>query len=74
MYIKNTGDAQLTLSMTTNGWSPTGADSSMSVSWNREITVLSAGQSTDATLTLTVSSSISGIATFSVNIVITGSG
>jgi hypothetical protein len=74
MYLKNTGGAQLTLNMTTNGWSPTGAGSSMSVGWNKEGTVLSAEQSTGATLTLTVSSGISGITSFSVNIVITGTG
>jgi hypothetical protein len=74
MYLKNTGDAQLMLSMMTSGWSPTGAGSSMSVSWNREGVVLSAGQSIGATLTLTVSSGIGGITSFGVNIVITGIG
>jgi hypothetical protein len=74
MYVKNTGGAQLTLSMATNGWSPAGAGSSMSLSWDRESTVLGVGQSTAATLTLSVSSSISGITSFSVNIVITGTG
>jgi hypothetical protein len=74
MYLKNTGDAQLTLNMTTNGWSPTGVDSWMSLSWNRESTVLIAGNSIGATLTLTVSSGISGVTSFSVDIVITGTG
>jgi hypothetical protein len=74
IYVKNTGGAQLTLNMATNGWSPAGAGSSMSLSWNRESTVLSAGQSIDATLTLTVSSGISSITSFSVYIVITGTG
>jgi hypothetical protein len=74
IYVKNTGNTQITLNMTTNSWNPAGANGPISLSWNRESTVLSAGSSTSATLTLTVSSSISGITTFSVNIVITGTG
>ena len=74
IYVKNTGNTQITLSMTTNGWSPTSANGPLTLTWNQEGTTLSAGLSTAATLTLSVSSSISGITTFSVNIVITGTG
>jgi hypothetical protein len=74
IYVKNTGNTQITLSMTTNGWSPTSANGPLTLTWNKEGTTLSAGISTAATLTLTVSSSISGITTFSVNIVISGTG
>ncbi len=73
IYVKNTGTASMTLNMTTNGWNPTSANGPVALSWNRESTVLNAGQSTNATLTLTVSSSInSSITTFSFNIIITG--
>src|SRR3990170_3259436 len=74
IYVKNTGNTQITLSMTTNSWSPTSANGPLTLTWNREGTTLSAGISTAATLTLSISSSISGITTFSVNIVITGTG
>lgn len=74
VYVKNTGNTPITLSMTKTGWNPAGADGPITVTWNKEGTALSAGQSTAATLTLTVSSGISGITTFSVNIVITGTG
>jgi len=74
IYVKNTGNVQITLSMTTNGWSPTNANGPITLTWNQEGAKLSAGASVAATLTLSVSSSISGITTFSVNIVITGSG
>lgn len=74
IYVKNTGNAQITLSMTTNSWSPTSANGPITLTWNKEATTLSVGASTAATLTLTVSSSISGITSFSFNIVITGSG
>jgi hypothetical protein len=74
IYVKNTGNVQITLSMTKTNWNPPGADGPITLTWNKEATTLSAGASTAATLTLTVSSSISGITTFSVNIVITGTG
>jgi archaellum component FlaG (FlaF/FlaG flagellin family) len=74
IYVKNTGNAQITLSMTKTNWNPTAANGPITLTWNREGTTLNPGQSTTATLTLGVSSSISGITTFSVNVVITGSG
>jgi hypothetical protein len=74
VYVKNTGNTQITLSMTKTGWNPVGADGPITVTWNKESTTLTAGASTTATLTLSVSSGISGITTFSVNIVVTGTG
>jgi hypothetical protein len=74
VYVKNTGNTQITLSMTKTGWNPVGADGPITVTWNKESTTLTAGASTAATLTLSVSSGISGITTFSVNIVVTGTG
>lgn len=72
VYIKNTGNAQITLSMTTNNWSPTNANGPITIFWDKEGSTLAAGQSTAAVITLRVSSSISGITSFSCNIVITG--
>jgi hypothetical protein len=74
IYVKNTGNTQITLSMTTNSWNPTSANGPITLTWDKEGAKLNAGLSTAATLTLTVSSTISGITTFSVNIVITGTG
>jgi len=72
IYVKNTGNTPITLSMTTSNWNPVAANGPISISWNRQSQVLSAGSSIAATVTLTVSSSISGVTDFSVNIVITG--
>ncbi len=72
IYVKNTGNTPITLSMATSNWNPTSANGPISVSWNRQSQVLSAGSSIAATLTLSVSSSIDGITDFSVNIVVTG--
>jgi hypothetical protein len=72
VYIKNTGNAQITLSMTTNNWNPTNANGPITIFWDKEGSTLASGQSTAAVITLRVSSSISGITSFSCNIVITG--
>jgi hypothetical protein len=74
VYIKNSGNVPLTLSMHTDSWSPPTAAQSITVSWNKESTQLNPGLSISADLTLTVSQSISGITTFSMNIVISGTG
>jgi hypothetical protein len=74
IYVKNTGSVQITLGMTKTSWNPTSANGPITLTWNKEGTKLNAGSVATATLTLSVSSSISGITTFSVNIVIAGSG
>ena len=43
VYIKNTGNIPETLTMTTNNWTPTNASSSLTLTWNRQNTVLNAG-------------------------------
>jgi|YelNatPaOPRAMG01_1025707.scaffolds.fasta_scaffold05274_11 hypothetical protein len=72
IYIKNEGNVPVTLSMTTGNWNPSTASNYISLAWNRESTVLAAGSVVSAVLTLTVSSSISGITSFSFDITITG--
>ena len=72
IYLKNTGNTQITLSMTKTNWNPATADGPITLTWNRESATLNADQVTTATLTLSVSESISGVTNFSVDIVITG--
>ncbi|MCW4003142.1 MAG: hypothetical protein NWE95_04425 [Candidatus Bathyarchaeota archaeon] len=73
IYVKNTGTGtSLTLSMTTSNWNPTSANGPITITWNKEGTILTPGQSTAAVITLTTSQSISGITSFSVQISITG--
>jgi hypothetical protein len=72
IYVKNTGTIPMTLSMTTGSWVPSNANTYISLSWNREGTVLTANQSISATLTLSASSSAGNITSFSFNIIITG--
>jgi hypothetical protein len=74
-YIKNTGNIQETLSMSTSGWTPATASQYITITWDRTGTTLNPNQVISATLTLTVSASIdTSITTFSNNITITGTG
>jgi len=74
VYVKNTGTGTMTLSLTASSWSPSGASTYITISWNQQGTQLSAGGSVAATITLTVSSSITGITSFSNTITISGTG
>jgi hypothetical protein len=72
-YVKNTlPSTSLTLSMTATNWDPTTADGPLAITWNRQGTVLSPGQSTEATIILTISSSATSITSFNVQISFSG--
>jgi len=72
IYVKNEGSLAVLLGMTTDNWSPESASSDISLSWNRESYELNSGSVIQAILTLSVSSSVSEITSFSFDIVITG--
>jgi hypothetical protein len=74
VYVKNTGTGSMTLNLATTNWNPAGASTYITITWNQQGTILTAGQSTAAIITLTVSSSITGITTFSNTITISGTG
>ena len=74
VYVKNTGTAPMTLSLATSNWNPASASTYITVSWNQQGVQLAAGQSVAATITLTVSPSITGIASFSDTMTISGTG
>jgi len=73
VYICNEGNVAVTLNMTTENWDPSLASSYITLSWNlEEGYVLDSGQSVRTVLTLSVSSSISGVESFNFDIIITG--
>jgi hypothetical protein len=72
VYIANKGTLSMKLNMTTEYWNPTSASSKIFLTWNRENYVLNAGSIVQAVLTLSVSSDISDITSFSFDIIITG--
>jgi hypothetical protein len=71
IYLKNQGNVPVTLSISAGNWNPASASSYFTLTWNRDGYVLAVNASVQAVLSLTVSSSISGITTFSFDITIT---
>ena len=72
MYIQNNGDDSVTLSVTTEDWTPAGASGYLQLSWDYNGSPISPGEVIQITMILDVSSSITGIDTFNFNIVILG--
>ena len=72
IYLRNTGNTEISLSMTVENWNPSFANGPISLTWNREGAFLNPGATTSATLTLTTDEDISGITTFSMSILIIG--
>jgi len=74
VYVKNTSNVPVTLSMITQNWEPNSASSYIACTWDSEGKSLNVNQVTPAVLTLSVNSTITGITNFSFYIVITGTG
>jgi len=74
VYVYNTGNTAMTLSMTYSGWVPIEAGNYITLSWDREGVTMDPDAVVAAVLTFSVSESISGIENFSFNIVIEGTG
>ena len=72
VYIRNEGNVAEILSLSTNSWSPSNANTYITLSWNAPSSAVAAGSVTAVTLTLSVSSGITGITSFSYVTVITG--
>ena len=74
IYLKNEGNTPLTLSLNATDWSPSSAENYMSLGWDYSGGQIAAGGAIRVTLTLSVSSSASGISSFTFDIIITGTG
>ncbi len=72
VYIKNTGNIAETLTMTTGNWNPSNANTYLTLTWNRQNTVLNAGASIQATLTLTAAANTGSLTTFGCDVTLTG--
>jgi len=71
VYVRNEGDMAVSLSLGTKNWSPPTASNYMKLSWNYNGQPIDPNIAIPVTLTLSVSSSITGISTFSFDITIT---
>ena len=72
VYLKNTGNAAVVLSMIAENWAPVEAETYIVVSWDAEGSTLVASAMMSANITLSVATDISGVSDFSLDIVITG--
>jgi len=70
-YLKSLSSVNAVLSLSTVGWNPAAAQNFLRLTWNLEGYVLQPGQVLNASLTLQVDPSISGVQSFSFNITIT---
>ncbi|MCW4015794.1 MAG: hypothetical protein NWF06_05440 [Candidatus Bathyarchaeota archaeon] len=71
-YIKNEGSSATTLSLETDGWSPTSAETYLNLNWDYSGDPINPNEMVQVTLTLSVDSSIEGISSFSFDITIVG--
>lgn len=69
-YLKSLSSVNAVLSLSTGGWNPAAAQNFLQLTWNREGYVLQPDQVLNASLTLQVDPSISGVQSFSFNITI----
>ena len=74
VYVKNDGNAPMTLSLQTINWNPAEAADYISLSWDYGGQAIGVDQVVAVTLSLSISSNIQGITTFSFDIVVVGSG
>ncbi len=74
VYVKNTGNNSMNISMSTLNWTPAGASTDLSLIWDQEGVAVASGGTVQTILSLDVSPGISGISDFSFNIVIEGTG
>ena len=72
LYVKNTGTVPETLSMEVSDWNPPSAASLIGITWDQQNTVLDAGESIQAVLTLEVALNTGGFAHFSCNVTFVG--
>ena len=72
LYVENTGNTAVVLSLMAENWVPATAESFISVAWDAEDSTLSASAVKAVTLTMTIATNISGVASFTLDIVLTG--
>jgi hypothetical protein len=74
VYVRNEGNAVVTLSRTTQNWNPTPSANYMTLNWNYAGQTLNVNQVLLVRMTLIVSRTTSGITSFAFDIIITATG
>ena len=74
LYLKNTGNVPVNLTLSTENWSPAVAADYMTLTWDYDGTPVVAGAVRRVIITLSVATNITGVAEFSFDILITAAG
>jgi len=74
LHLRNEGNIPLTLSMTSENWNPSNSTSYMLLTWNREGEQVSPDEVLEFVVALSVFQNVTGINSFSLDIVIVGIG
>jgi hypothetical protein len=74
LFLRNEGNSAFTLNMTTENWNPTNAIDYLTLTWNREGQQVNPDEVVGFVIILSVSEDITGISTFSFDIIISGTG
>jgi len=74
VYIRNEGNTNITLSLTTENWNPENASNYMTLTWDYDNRTLIPNQVIHVTLTLSIRDDVDGVESFSFTIVIIGTG
>jgi len=73
VYVKNNGDYEVALGLSTENWSPVEAMADITLDWDYDGTFIEVGEVRQVIFSLSIDSDIGGISSFSFDIVITGS-
>jgi hypothetical protein len=73
VYVHNEGNSPVTLSLSTSNWTTSTASAYLALTWNYNGQTIGPSAQMQVTLTLTVSSNITGISNFSFDIIIAAS-
>lgn len=73
VYVKNNGDYEVTLGLSTENWSPFEAMADITLDWDYDGTYLEVGEVRRVIFGLSVDSDIGSISSFSFDIIVTGS-
>jgi hypothetical protein len=74
IYFHNEGDFAVTLSESTSNWNPPVASNYLTLSWNYNGQTIEAGENLQVTLTLSVSTNVTGVTDFNFDIIVEGTG
>jgi hypothetical protein len=74
VYLKNSGNSPLSLSLIIDNWTPSNSETYLTLSWDQEGNIINPSDIIKSNFSLEVSSNISGITDFTISLIIEGVG